>query len=76
MASGVPVVVSDKGGPKEIVQHGRTGLVTRARNAADLVQGIEHLIKNPSIRREMAVYARAYAEKQSWDKIYLNFWNG
>ena len=34
MASGLPVVVSDKGGPKEIVQHGRTGLVTRARDAS------------------------------------------
>ena len=76
MASGVPVVVSDKGGPKEIVQHGRTGLVTRARNAAELVQGIEHLINNPSIRQEMAAYARSYAEKQSWERIYLKFWNG
>jgi len=76
MASGVPVIVSDKGGPREIVQHGRTGLVTKARNVAELVEGVERLIDNPSIRQEMATYARSYAEKQSWERIYLNFWNG
>jgi glycosyltransferase involved in cell wall biosynthesis len=40
MAYGVPVIVSDKGGPREMVQHGRTGLITEARNAAELVEGI------------------------------------
>ena len=76
MASGVPVIVSDKGGPREIVQHGRTGFVTKARNAAEVVEGVERLIDNPSVRQEMAIHARSYAEKQSWEKIYLNFWNG
>jgi len=76
MASGVPVIVSDRGGPKEIVQHGRTGLVTKARNAAEVLEGVERLIDNPSMRLEMATHARSYAEKQSWERIYLNFWNG
>jgi glycosyltransferase involved in cell wall biosynthesis len=76
MASGVPVIVSDKGGPREIVQHGRTGFVTKARNAAEVVEGVERLIDNPLVRQEMAGHARSYAEKQSWERIYLNFWNG
>ena len=59
-----------------MVQHGRTGLVTKARSAAEVVQGVERLIDNPSIRREMATCARSYAEKQSWERIYLDFWNG
>ena len=29
MASGVPVIVSDRGGACELVQHGRTGLVAK-----------------------------------------------
>ena len=76
MASGVPVIVSDKGGPKEMVQHGRTGIVTKAKNVNEVVDGIERLIDNPAARREMAAHARSYAERQSWEKIYLNFWNG
>jgi predicted metal-dependent phosphoesterase TrpH len=39
-------------------------------------QGVERLIDNPSVRQEMAAYARSYAEKQSWERIYLDFWNG
>jgi len=75
MASGLPVVVSDKGGPKEIVQHGRTGLVTRARDATDLLTGIERLLDDSALRQQMSAYCRSYAEKQSWERIYLNFWN-
>ena len=75
MASGVPVVVSDRGGPKEIVQHGRTGLVTKARDAADLLSGVERLMNDSTLRQEMSGHCRSYAEKQSWERIYLNFWN-
>jgi glycosyltransferase involved in cell wall biosynthesis len=59
-----------------MVQHGRTGIVTTAKNVNEVVDGIERLIDNPAARREMAVHARSYAERQSWEKIYLNFWNG
>jgi glycosyltransferase involved in cell wall biosynthesis len=75
MASGLPVVVSDKGGPKEIVQNGRTGLVTKGRSVTELLQGIEWLIENHDRRREMATNCRSYAEKCSWERIYINFWN-
>ena len=75
MASGLPVVVSDKGGPKEIVQHGRTGLVTKARDAADLLSGVERLLDDSALRQQMSAHSRSYAEKQSWERIYLNFWN-
>ena len=30
MASGVPCIVSDQGGPKDLVVHGKTGYITRA----------------------------------------------
>jgi glycosyltransferase involved in cell wall biosynthesis len=76
MASGVPVIVSDKGGPREIVQHGRTGLVTKGRNATELLSGIERLLDNPELRDEMSSHCRSYAESRSWEKIYLDFWNG
>jgi glycosyltransferase involved in cell wall biosynthesis len=76
MASGVPVVVSDRGGPREIVQHGRTGLVTRGRSAPDLLEGIERLLDQPDLRRQMAAYGRDYATTRSWERIYCSFWQG
>lgn len=75
MASGLPVVISDKGGPKEMVQHGRTGLVTKARNSTDLLRGIESLLDNQEMRRQMSVHVRAYAESRSWERVYHTFWN-
>ena len=33
-ASGLPVIVSDVGGPRDLVQHGRDGLITKALDAA------------------------------------------
>ena len=76
MASGVPVVVSDRGGPAEIVEHGVTGLVTKARSADDLCAAIERLLDDPDLRRRMSAECRTYAETCRWERIYLNFWQG
>jgi glycosyltransferase involved in cell wall biosynthesis len=76
MASGVPVIVSDKGGPREIVQHGRTGFITKGRSASALLSGIERLLDDPELRSQMSQRCRAFAETRSWEKIYCSFWNG
>jgi glycosyltransferase involved in cell wall biosynthesis len=72
----VPVVVSDRGGPAEIVEHGVTGLVTKARSADDLCAAIERLLDDPDLRRRMSAECRTYAETCRWERIYLNFWQG
>jgi hypothetical protein len=51
------------------------GRTTGSASLAELLEGIERLIDNPAMRQEMSICARSYAEKQSWDKTYLNFWN-
>lgn len=76
MASGVPVVVSDKGGPSEIVKPGITGLVTRARNTADLLANVERLLDDAAPRRSLSEACRTYAETCDWSRIYLDFWRG
>ncbi|HUL73259.1 MAG TPA: glycosyltransferase [Vicinamibacterales bacterium] len=76
MASGVPVVVSDRGGPAEFVEHGVTGFVTKARNVADVLAAIERLLDDADLRRRMSASCRAYAETCRWDRIYLEFWRG
>jgi len=42
-ASGLGVIVSDEGGPRELIAEGETGLVFRAGNRADLVSAIRLL---------------------------------
>ncbi|MFM7382418.1 MAG: glycosyltransferase family 4 protein [Microcystaceae cyanobacterium] len=46
-AARVPVVVSNTGGLAEVVQHGRTGIVTYTNNPDSLAWGIIEVLQNP-----------------------------
>ncbi len=54
MAAHCPVVVSDAGGLKEVVEHGVTGLQTWLNNPDSLSWGLLHMILNPQQAHEMA----------------------
>lgn len=73
MASGLPVIVSDRGGPAEFVRHGITGLVARGRDHAALADAIETLFDDPARRRTMGDAARAEAERCTWRDVYRRF---
>jgi glycosyltransferase involved in cell wall biosynthesis len=51
MASECPIVTTDISGNKEIVQHGRNGLVVEPDNSHALAQGIVQLLKGPDRER-------------------------
>jgi len=61
-ASGVPVVASDIRGSRQVVEHGRTGLLFPVRDACDLADAITLLAKDPRRRAEMGAAARQKAE--------------
>ena len=48
-ASGLPVVVSDSGGPKELVAHKANGLITRSHNVEDFTDAIRALVTNQTL---------------------------
>lgn len=68
MASGVPAIVSDIGGPKFIVDPGKTGFV--ASSVGEFVNAIEKLMREPQILAEMRVAARESAQERSWDSVF------
>lgn len=68
LASGVPAVVTDGGGPQFIVKHGETGFV--ARNAGEFVSHIRYLAARPQELLRMREAARACALDASWDTIF------
>lgn len=64
MACGTPVVAYDKGGPAEIVEHGRSGiLVAQGAAVAGLVEGVREAVR---LDRQMV---RARAEEFSFVKM-------
>lgn len=53
MAAGLPVVASEVGGLKELVVHGKTGLLVPREDHRALAEAIIWLIQNPTKRIEM-----------------------
>ena len=73
-ASGLPVIVSDVGGPQELVDDGVTGMVTKARDAAGVAQAIRMLATDPARRSAMGRKARESVLNRSWPNAFRAFW--
>src|SRR5438270_893877 len=74
-ASGLPVIVSDLGGPKELVEHGVTGLITKARDLDALERAISLLVNDEGIRRKMGQRARQRVLDRNWPGAFQAFWH-
>ncbi len=61
MALGVAVVVSDSGGPAEIVEDGASGLHFRTGDPASLAAAVVRLLEDPDLRARLAAAGRARA---------------
>jgi glycosyltransferase involved in cell wall biosynthesis len=59
-ASGLPVIVSDEGGPRELMVQGETGFVFRAGNRDDLAAAIKSMIADPQQIVRMGLNARRF----------------
>ena len=67
-ASGVPAVVTDRGGPQYTVRHGSSGYV--AHNFDEFVSYTARLISQSELLSAMRVAARQHALSTSWDRIF------
>jgi glycosyltransferase involved in cell wall biosynthesis len=69
-ASGLPVIVTDMGGPRENIVEGETGLVVPARDPDALKEAILALLNDPGRMREMGRRARQYIEGRSFESAF------
>jgi glycosyltransferase involved in cell wall biosynthesis len=74
-ASGLPVIVSDQGGPRENIEPGETGVVVAGRNAAALARAMVELCSNPGRIKSMGERARAFAEQRTFGAAFLATWD-
>jgi glycosyltransferase involved in cell wall biosynthesis len=65
-AAGLPVVVSDRGGPSQHMVAGETGFVCRAGDADSFARAFTLLLTQRTRRTDMGRRARAYAEGRDW----------
>jgi glycosyltransferase involved in cell wall biosynthesis len=58
MAMGKPVVITNIGGNREIVENGKTGLLVAIQNPEALAEGILNCLKHPDWAHDMGQHAR------------------
>lgn len=70
MAARCPVVVSEVGGLKEVVEHDRTGITVYPDNPDSLAWGILQTLTRPEQARERAKLAQQVVKRcYNWDRI-------
>lgn len=73
-ASGVPVIVTDRGGPCENMIPNETGLVFPADNVEAMAQAIIDLSSSPERLEYMGRQARLSVEGRTFDATFLKTW--
>lgn len=73
-ACGLPAIVSDKGGPKDIIINGKSGFVAKANDMRDWIEKINFVIglikNNPLLYRNLKTNAIKNAEENyNWDLV-------
>ena len=72
--SGLPVLVSDKGGPKEVVEDGRTGFVLPVDEEGPWVETLERLITDDAMRASMGAAAHESMQQYGLEHSFEHFW--
>ena len=73
-ASGLPVIVTDKGGPAENVLPNETGLIVPANDPDSLLRAIIHMVDTPERIEYMRLRARSHVENRTFDATFLKTW--
>ncbi len=74
LASGVPCIVSNQGGPKDLIEPGRTGFITHALDAEDFTRHVQQLADDSSLRHAMGIEAHRAVQNRDWSEAARKFW--
>ena len=68
LASGVPAVVTNDGGPKYLVEPGVTGAIAESDQA--LIDAVLAVMRDPAAHRRMRLAAPEGASENSWERVF------
>ncbi len=73
-AAGLPTIVSETGGPKELVQEGVNGYITRSLDVEAFTRAVRKLVADAPLRRKLGAQARESVRNRDWALAFQNFW--
>jgi glycosyltransferase involved in cell wall biosynthesis len=84
MAHGIPVVSFDcNTGPRDLIEHGKNGLLVPDGDTAGLEQAIRELLSSEDFRNELGEHAKEVRQQYSiariagrWEKVFSGLWSG
>jgi glycosyltransferase involved in cell wall biosynthesis len=72
MATGLPVIATDTGGVRDLIDHGEIGYVVEPGDIDEIRERLAHLSENPQARESMGKNAREYVEHHhAWSRIIV-----
>jgi len=69
MASGKPIVATSIDGFREVVTHGREGLLVERKSRRQLAYALQTLINNAALRQEMGAAGLVNARQYDWERV-------
>jgi len=73
MASGLPVIVSDKVGAKDCVNENNNALIFTSSDVKQLAECISYFYENPEICKKFGLESSKIAKDYTWDKVTNRF---
>jgi teichuronic acid biosynthesis glycosyltransferase TuaC len=74
MAAGLPVAVSDIGGPRELVKNPQMGRILPARDVSAWVAGLTQMLATPHSGEDRRALAKQAGTERRWDSAFARFW--
>ena len=75
-ASGLPAIVSDRGGPAEIVTPKNSGIVVDTAQPHSLTEAMTRLYDDTVLRDQLVARSLDNAAQRNWNEVFEGFWNG
>ncbi|MBI4214342.1 MAG: glycosyltransferase family 4 protein [Chloroflexi bacterium] len=69
MAAGTPIVATDIPGYREVVTHGKEGLLVPPRDAGQLAESLIRALRDPGARARLGEKGRETARRYDWQQV-------
>lgn len=74
MASGLPIVAADEGGPSELIRHKKTGFLVRTGKPKKFAKRILELVQDKELHEKMSNQAVRFISARSIDSLHEKLW--
>lgn len=75
IASGLPIIATDTGGTRELVEDGKNGFVIPLRSSEVIAEKLERLLEDSVLKASMGQKSRKKSEEMSWKKVAKDYYS-